>query len=384
LAAAARQSSAFRASPASIYYPLVPAQAGTQFWIPACAGMSERNKPPPPDLSAMCVTPFTKTSQSAFSFALAAALALFMTAGVYGQDYPTRPVRLIVAFTPGGTTDLTARLLADAMHRRLGEVVAVENKPGANGAVGAEYVARSDPDGYTLFFTTVGAVAINPAFRGDLPYDPLKDFAPVGKAAVNSTMLVVNADMTVNSARDLAELARKKPGAITIGITGRGALSDLGRQLYESAAGIQLQAVPYRGAAQAITDILAGHLDGVFGDVPTVMGQVRAGRLKALAATSEARSDIFPDVPTFVEQGFAGVVGDNWAGVLAPAGTPQGAIAKFNAAMVAALNDPALRNRLRESGTAPAPSSPEEFGRFLRAEIARWGRVIKEKGLKGE
>ncbi len=198
-------------------------------------------------------------------------------------------------------------------------------------------MAKSDPDGYTLFFTTVGAVAINPAFRSDLPYDPLKDFAPVGKAAVNSTMLVVNAGMKVNSARELAELARKKPGAITIGITGRGAISDLGRQLFEDAAGIKLQAVPYRGAAQAITDMLAGHLDGLFGDVPTVLAQVRAGKLKALAATSTERSDIFPDVPTFVEQGFPGVVGDNWAGVLAPAGTPQPVIAKFNAAMVAAL-----------------------------------------------
>jgi tripartite-type tricarboxylate transporter receptor subunit TctC len=293
-------------------------------------------------------------------------------------------VRLIVAFTPGGTTDITARLIADKMHETLGQVVAVENKPGANGAIAAQYVAQSEPDGYTLFFTTVGAVAINPAFRVDLTYDPLKDFAPVGKAAVNSPVLVVSADMKVNSARDLAALAQQKPGAITIGITGRGAMSDLGLQLFEATAGIQLQSVPYRGAAQAITDILAGHLDGVFGDVPTVMGQVRAGAVKALATTSEARSDIFPDVPTFVEEGFPGVVGDNWDGVLAPAGTPQPVIAKFNAALVAALNDPGLRARLHESGTTPAPSAPDAFGNYLRAEISRWNSVIKEKGLKGE
>ena len=222
-------------------------------------------------------------------------------------------MRLIVAFAPGGATDFTARIIADRVQSILGQPIAVENKPGANGAIGAEYVAKSDPDGYTLFFTTVGAVAINPALRPDLPYDPLKDFAAVGKAAVNSTILVVNADMKINSARELAELARKKPGSITIGITGRGAISDLGRQLFEDAAGIKLQEVPYRGAAPAITDILAGHLDGLFGDVPTIMGQVRAGKLKALAATSTERSDIFPEVPTFVEQGFAGVVGDNWA-----------------------------------------------------------------------
>ena len=190
--------------------------------------------------------------------------------------------------------------------------------------------------------------------------------------------------MKVNSARELADLARKKPGAITIGITGRGAMSDLGLQLFEAAAGIQLQSVPYRGAAQAITDILAGHLDGLVGDVPTVMAQVQAGRLKALATTSKERSDIFPDVPTFVEQGFAEAVGDNWDGVLAPAGDAAAAVVKFNAALVAALNDPELRERLRDIGTTPAPSSPEEFGDYMRAEIARWGKVIREKGLTGE
>jgi tripartite-type tricarboxylate transporter receptor subunit TctC len=321
---------------------------------------------------------------SAFA-ALALGLAVSAHAvTAYADDYPSRPVRLIVAFTPGGTTDITARLIADKMHETLGQVVAIENKPGANGAIAAQYVAQSDPDGYTLFFTTVGAVAVNPAFRADLTYDPLKDFVPVGKAAINSPVLVVSADMKVNSARDLAELARQKPGTVTIGITGRGAMSDLGLQLFEATAGIQLQSVPYRGAAQAITDILAAHLDGLFGDVPTVMGQVRAGSLKALATMSEARSDIFPNVPTFTEEGFPGVVGDNWDGVLAPAGTPQPVIAKFNAAMVAALNDPGLRARLHESGTTPAPSSPAEFGNYLRAEISRWNSVIKEKGLKGE
>ncbi|MGB6797124.1 MAG: tripartite tricarboxylate transporter substrate binding protein [Xanthobacteraceae bacterium] len=313
-----------------------------------------------------------------------AALALGLAVNAHADDYPSRPVRLIVAFTPGGTTDITARLIADKMHKTLGQVVAIENKPGANGAIAAQYVAQSDPDGYTLFFTTVGAVAINPAFRADLTYDPLKDFVPVGKAAINSPVLVVSADMKVNSARDLAETARRKPGTITIGITGRGAMSDLGLQLFEATAGIQLQSVPYRGAAQAITDILAAHLDGLFGDVPTVMGQVRAGSLKALATMSEVRSDIFPNVPTFGEEGFPGVVGDNWDGVLAPAGTPPSVIAKFNAAMVAALNDPGLRARLHESGTTPAPSSPAEFGNYLRAEISRWNSVIKEKGLKGE
>jgi len=314
----------------------------------------------------------------------ALAIAAGFSGTVSAQDFPSRPVRMIVAFAPGGTADFTARIIADRMQTLLGQPIAVENKPGANGAIGAEYVAKSDPDGYTLFFTTVGAVAINPALRSDLPYDPLKDFAPVGKAAVNSTILVINADMKINSARELVDLAKRKPGSITIGITGRGAISDLGRQLFEDAAGIKLQAVPYRGAAPAITDLLAGHLDGLFGDVPTIMAQVQAGKLKALAATSSQRSDIFPDVPTFVEQGYAGVVGDNWAGVLAPAATPPPVIAKLNAALVAALNDPELRTRLRNAGTTPAPSTPDEFENYLREENARWGKVIREKGIKGE
>lgn len=302
----------------------------------------------------------------------------------HADDYPSRPVRLIVAFTPGGTADLTARLIADKMHDTLGETVAVENKPGANGAIAAQYVAQAEPDGYTLFFTTVGAVAVNPAFRSDLPYDPLKDFAPVGKAAINSPVLVVSSTMKVNSARALVALAEKKPGTVTIGVTGRGAMSDLGLQMFEAAAGVKLQSVPYRGASQAITDILAAHLDGVFGDVPTVMAQVRAGSIKALATMSKMRSDIFPDVPTFAEAGFPGVVGDNWDGVLAPAGTPAPVIAKFNAALVAALNDPGLRARLHQSGITPAPSSAAEFGAYLREEISRWASVVKEKGLTGE
>ena len=321
---------------------------------------------------------------SAMACALAAALVIFVGSLAHAQDYPTRPVRLIVAFTAGGTADRTARLIAAKMESTLGQPVAVENKPGGNGAVAAQYVAQSEPDGYTLFFTTAGAIAISPAFHSDLNYDPAKDFAAVGKAAINSPVLVVNASMKVNSARDLAELARKKPGTITVGITGRGAMSDLALQLFEADAGIELQSVPYRGAAQAITDVLGGRLDGLAGDIPTVMGQVRAGKLKALATSSKNRSDIFPDVPTFVEQGFAGVIGDNWAGVLAPAGTPAPVIAKFNAAMVAALKSPDLRDQLRDAGTTLAPSSPAVFDAYMREEIARWRAVIRDKGLTGE
>jgi tripartite-type tricarboxylate transporter receptor subunit TctC len=315
---------------------------------------------------------------------IAAALLVLAAHGAPAQDYPSRPIRLIVAFTAGGTTDFVARLLAAHIRIPLGQTVVVENKPGANGAIAAEYVAKSEGDGYTLFFTTVGAVAINPALRGNLPYDPIRDFAPVGLAVFNSTMLVVNASMPVNSARELAALARERPGTITIGITGRGAISHLGLELFQAAAGVKFQAVPYRGAAQAVTDLLSGRLDGLFGDVPTIISQVRAGKLKALAATSRERSDIFPDVPTFVEQGFADTVADQWAGTLAPALTPETVITKLNAAFNAALTDPEVRGKLADAGVTPSPSSPEEFGGYLKREIARWSGLIRDKGIKDE
>ncbi|HVY58760.1 MAG TPA: tripartite tricarboxylate transporter substrate binding protein [Xanthobacteraceae bacterium] len=315
-------------------------------------------------------------------------LALVFILGLAGsgraaaEDYPSRPVRLIVAFTAGGTTDFSARLLADKLRTVLGQPVIVENKPGANGAIAAEYVAKADPDGYTLFFTTVGAVAVNPALRADLPYDPVKDFVPVGLAVRNSTMLVVSSSFKANSAKELAVLAKAQPGHITVAITGIGAISHLGLELYQAAAGVKFQAVPYRGASQAVTDILGGQLDALFGDVPTILSQVRAGKLKPLAATSKERSEIFPDVPTFVEQGFAGVVGDNWAGVLAPARTPPDIIRKLNAAMTTALNDAELRQKLGNSGVTPWPSSPEEFARYLKEEIDRWGEVVRTHHIK--
>jgi tripartite-type tricarboxylate transporter receptor subunit TctC len=325
-----------------------------------------------------------KTHRRLALAALILAAAALSVRPVQAQDYPTRPIRLIVAFTAGGTTDYVARLLADKLKDKLGQTVIVENKPGANGAIGADYVAKAAPDGYILFFTTVGAVAINPGLRPDLPYDPVKDFAPVGMAVFNSTMLVVSAAMKVNSTTELAALARQKPGTVTIGVTGLGAISHLGLELFKSDAGIDITAVPYRGASQAITDILGGSLDGLFGDVPTVLTQIQAGKLKALAATSSARSDIFPDVPTFVEQGFPGTVADQWAGVLAPARTPPEIVGKLNAALVAVLNDPDVRAKLKQTGVTPSPGTAEQFGEYLRAETARYTKLIREKGIKGE
>ena len=314
----------------------------------------------------------------------AALLALAIPQLAFTQDRHSRPIKLAVGFTPGGTTDFVARLLAERQSTALAQSVVVENRPGANGALAAEYVARSEPDGTTLLFTTVGAVAINPALRGSLPYDPGKDFAAVGLAVRNSTMLVVSASMPVNSARELAEMARHKPGAMSIGVTGLGAISHLALVLYQEAAGVRFQAVPYRGASQGVIDLLGGRLDGFFADVPTIIAQVKAGRLKALAAASQGRSESFPDVPTLIEQGFADAVANQWAGILAPALTPPSEITKLNGALNAALADPEIRSKLQYAGVTPSPSSPAEFATYLQNEITRWGNVIREKGIKGE
>jgi tripartite-type tricarboxylate transporter receptor subunit TctC len=322
--------------------------------------------------------PFRRLASLAVVVALTA-----WAGGAPAQDYPNRPIRLVVGFAAGGTTDFMARLLADGLRGPLGQSVFVENKTGANGSLGAEYVAKSEPDGYTLYFTTAGVASVYPHLRA-APYDPIRDFAPVGLVAFNSTMLVVNAAMPVKTARDLAELARKEPGKITIAITGLGSVSHLGTVLFQSAAGIRLNVVPYRGAAPAMNDLLGGQLDALFGDGPTVMSHIAAGKIKALAATSQRRSEIFPDVPTFLEQGFADTVADQWAGVLAPARTPPEIVAKLNAGIAAVMNDPAVRAKLAQTGVVPAPDTPEEFGKYLRDENARWERIIREKGIKAE
>ena len=314
--------------------------------------------------------------------ALAAALCI-APAVPRAEEFPSRPVKLVVGFAAGGTTDFMARLLADRMREPLGQPVVVENRTGANGAIGAEFVAKAAPDGYTLYFTTAGVATVYPHLK-PAPYDPLKNFAGVGRVAFNATMLVVNAALPVRSARELAALAREKPGKITVAITGLGSVSHLGAELFQSAAGIKLTEVPYRGAAPAMTDLIGGQLDSLFGDGQTVMAQINAGKIRPIAATSHQRSEIFPDVPTFLEQGFADAVADQWAGVLAPAGTPAAIVAKLNAAIAAAMHEPQVRARLAQTGVVPGVDTPAEFATYLRDEYERWGRIIREKGIKAE
>jgi tripartite-type tricarboxylate transporter receptor subunit TctC len=303
---------------------------------------------------------------------------------VPAQEFPTRTVRIVVAFPPGGPTDFVARLLADKLKASLGQSVVVENKPGANGAIGAEYVARAEPDGHLLFLTTVGAVAVSPHLAAKLAYDPVKDFAPVTLVVRNSTILVVKPEAPVSSAKELAALAEKDPGAIPFASTGSGSMTHLALELFAAAAGVKFLHVPYRGAAPALTDLLGGQVRAMFADAPVLMTHIRGGTLKPLGVASATRNAVLADVPTLAEQGFSNTIAENWYGLLAPARTPPTVIAKLHDAVVAAIEAPDVHEKLVQSGALPAPTSSAEFGAFLRDELARWGRVVRERNIKGD
>lgn len=317
--------------------------------------------------------------------ALGVALAVgVFAAEVRAQDFPNRPIKLVVAFPAGGPTDFVARLLSDKMKALLGQSVIIENKPGANAAIGADFVAKSEPDGYTLFFTTMGAVAINPNLRSDLPYDPVKDFAPISLIVNVPEVLVVKPEMPVKTARDLANVAKAQPNGITMASTGVGSPPHLALELYKAASGEKILHVPYRGAAPAVTDVIGGQVEALFADLPVLMPQIEGGRLKPIGTAARTRAQVLPDVPTLDELGLPGVYVDNWYGLFAPARTPPAVIAKLNNAVVTALNTPEISQKLIKSGAQPAPGTPAQLADHLKSEIARWGKIIKEKGIKPE
>jgi tripartite-type tricarboxylate transporter receptor subunit TctC len=300
------------------------------------------------------------------------------------QDYPTRPIKVVIAFPPGGPTDLVGRLLADKLKELLGQPVIIENKAGASGAIGANEVAKAAPDGHTLFFTTSGAVTITPNLRTDIPYDTLRDFAPISRVVDVNEMLVVRPELGANSAKDLAAMAKAKPGALAFASTGVGSPPHLALELFQDAAGVKFVHVPYRGAAPAITDLLGGQVVAMFADAPVLLPHIQAGKLKPLGVAATERNPALPDVPTLAEQAFANMIVDNWYGLLAPAKTPPAVIAKLNQAVRTALSDPVLKDKLVKVGAVPTASTPDEFHAFLGEELTRWGKVIRDKGIKEE
>ena len=314
--------------------------------------------------------------------AVCAALPLCGTQIAQAQDFPTRPVRIVVAFPPGGPTDFVGRLVADKMTALLGQRVYIDNKPGANGTLGGGDIAKSDPDGYALFLTTAGAVVVSPHIMASMPYDTLKDFVPVALVTKVTEVMVVKPGLGIKSVKDLVAMAKEKPGAITFASTGIGSPPHLAQEMLDASAGVQFLHVPYRGAAPALTDLLGGQVQVVVLDVPVVISQIRAGTLVPIGVAADKRDPTLPDVPTFAEQGYPNTDASSWYGLLAPAKTPPAVVAKLNKAVNDALADPAVRDKLVNVGATPVGGTPDSFGTFLKSEYEKWGKIVKDRDIK--
>ncbi len=313
---------------------------------------------------------------------LAAGAALWLGVAAAQQNYPTKAIRFIVTFPPGGSSDLIARALAPVLSERLRQQVLVENRPGAGGNIGMEIVARAAPDGYTMGLGAAGALAANVSLYPKMAYDPVKDFAPVSNVAFVPFFLVANPSLPANNLQELVALASAKPGELMLGYGGNGTAMHLSGELFKLMAKVQLVNVPYKGSGPAAVDTVAGQLPLAMVDVASALSQVKAGRLKALAVTTSKRISAAPDVPTFAEAGLPGYEAVGWFGVVMPAGTPADIVGRMNAELVAALKRQEIRERVIAAGAEPSPSTPEEFGALIRSEIDKWGQVVKASGAK--
>lgn len=303
-----------------------------------------------------------------------------LTGAFQNSSAQTKTTRMVLAFPPGGPTDYVARSISEALAKELGHPVIIENKAGANGIIAAEYVIRAAPDGSVLWFTSVGAVAINPGLYPNLPYDPLKDLTPVSLVAKNDELLVVNPDNLANGPVDFVANAMKQ--RTTMASSGVGSVPHLAMELLISATNANLVGVPYKGAAPAISDVMAGHVDGFFGDIPGLINNIRAGKLKPIAMAAEQRHPLLPDVKTFKEVGIEGVDSDNWYAIFTSKDIPPDELARLNKAVRNAIANEAVQKRLLNAGSQPASSSSQELYDLLKKDTAKWARVIKDKNIK--
>jgi len=323
------------------------------------------------------------------SFSLLAAVFLSLTVALFAgaaiaQAYPAKPIRMIVPFPPGGGTDIAARTIANMLSGTVKWTFVVENKPGAGGNLGVEQAVKSPADGYTLVIGQTSNLAINPALYAKLPYDPLRDLSPVALIVSAPVVFVVAASSRYASLSDLLAAAKADPGVVTFASPGNGTVSHLAGELLQRAAGVRLTHVPYKGASQALTDTLGGQVQSFMSSVPSALSQIRAGRLRAIAVSSATRARELPEVPTIAEAGYKGFEASTWYGLLAPAGTPAPIIARLNAEVNRVLKTPEVRERLAAEGGEALGGSPEQFASFLKAEHAKWGRVVKESGAKAD
>jgi tripartite-type tricarboxylate transporter receptor subunit TctC len=316
-------------------------------------------------------------------FRLAVALvAATITVAATAQSWPAKPIRLVVPFPPGGGTDIIARETSQRVAAATGWTFVVDNKPGAGGNLGVDAVAKSPADGYTIVLGQTSNLAINPTLYDKLPYDPQKDLAPIVLIANAPLVLVTGANSPYKTLADVINAAKAKPGQVNFASSGNGTVAHLTGELLQKAAGIKLQHIPYKGANQGLTDVLGGQVELYMSSVPTLIGHIKQGKLRALAVTSAKRVADLPNVPTINESGFKGFDAVTWFGLLGPAGMPRDAVAKVNAEFNKALKLPDVAKRLASEGADPAGGTPEQFGALIKEEIPRWGKVVKDSGAK--
>ena len=327
---------------------------------------------------------FPVLSASLFVAILFVAIASLTQAALAQTPYPSKPIRLIVPFTPGGSTDILARSIGQELTKAWGQSVIVDNVPGAGGSIGADKAAKAPADGYTLLMGHIGTLAVNPSLYPKLPYNPVKDFAPVAWVARVPNILVVNSAVPVKSVQDLVAYAKSKPGQLSYGSGGNGSAANLATEYFKMQTGTAIVHIPYRGTAPAVTDLIGGQIQLVFTGAPAVLGHIKSGQLHALAVSSPKRLDAMPDLPTVAESGYKNFEADQWYGVVAPAGTPKDIVQKLNAQINVALNSPELKKRLSAEGAIATPESPEAFGKLIANEIARWQPVISSGRVKAD
>ena len=310
---------------------------------------------------------------------LAAALAQAQTAG-----YPVKPVRWVVPFPPGGSADIMGRMIGQDLAKTLGQQVVIENRAGASAIVGSEYVAKSPADGYTLLQANVSQMTIHPSLYPRLPYDPLKDFAPVTVLGIVTSVMVTTPSLPVASVRDLVALAKKRPGQLNFTSSGAGSSTHLTGELLKQRAGIAMTHINYKGSGPALTDVMAGFVEIMFENLPSALPFINANKLKVLAVTGKDRSPVVKSVPTLAESGFPGFDMVSWQALVAPAGTPRAVVDRLNAEVAKVLKTPEMKEKMTGLGTDVVANSPEQFAQYLREETAKWSKIVRDAGIKLE
>jgi len=315
---------------------------------------------------------------------IAFSAALAVAANVSAQTYPSRPVTIVVGFAPGGGTDTVARVMQKRLAEYLGQSIVVENRAGAGGTIAAAIVSKANPDGYTIMLGTIAALAVAPHLNSKLPYDPLRDFAPISMATVSGNVLVVHPSVQAKTIAEFVKEANSRPGGIAYGTSGIGSAGNLAGELFRLMAKTNLVHVPYKGGGPAMSDLLGGQIPSVFASATTATPQVKAGKLRALGSTGTKRSASLPDVPTIAEQGYPGYAATNWYAYVAPAKTPREIVARLNREIVKTLREPETHGQILKQGEEPTPSTPEELANHIAREHATWGKVIKDAGIPVE